>query len=59
MKWYELSLDETVRELGTDLEKGLGGHEPAQRLAHSGPNELAGEEKASAIKLLLVQYPWN
>jgi len=56
MKWYELSVDEAVQELGTDLEKGLGGHESAQRLAQSGPNELTGEEKPSALKLLLVQF---
>lgn len=56
MKWYELSVDESVQELGSDLEKGLGGHESAQRLAQSGPNELTGEEKPSALKLLLVQF---
>jgi len=56
MKWYALSVDETVRELGTDLEKGLGDHESAQRLSQSGPNELVGEEKPSVLKLLLVQF---
>ncbi len=56
MKWYEMSAEEVVRELGSDLEKGLDDHEVAQRLAQSGPNELAGEEKASALKLLLVQF---
>ena len=56
MKWYELSVEETGRELATDLEKGLSDQESAQRLSRSGPNELAGEEKPSALKLLLVQF---
>ena len=56
MKWYKLSIDESISELGTDLNKGLATDEATQRLARSGANELAREEKASALELLLNQF---
>ncbi len=56
MKWYKLSIDESVSELGTDLAKGLAVEEAAQRLSRIGPNELSREEKVSALQLLLVQF---
>ncbi len=56
MKWYKLSINESVSELGSDLKKGLTTDEATQQLSRSGPNELAREENASALELLLIQF---
>jgi Ca2+-transporting ATPase len=55
MKWYNLSADESVAELQGNLKTGLSTQEAVQRLSQSGSNELAGEEKPSALALLLNQ----
>lgn len=53
--WYQQSVQEVCRELGTDGEKGLTSKEAAERLEKYGPNELAHKEGDSIFKMFLDQ----
>jgi Ca2+-transporting ATPase len=55
-KFYQLSKEETVRQLETDLERGLSEEEAAERLRHYGPNELIEQETANPWKILFAQF---
>jgi len=56
MKWFNVEIGDAVSELNSNLETGLSSEEAARRLSQYGPNELAGEEKASVLSLLLAQF---
>ncbi len=56
MTWYRLESDETLQTLGVDQKTGLSDTAATKRLAEFGTNELAHEQKASIIHLLLGQF---
>jgi Ca2+-transporting ATPase len=56
MKWFNVEIGDAVSELNVSLDTGLSAEEAAQRLTQYGPNELAGEEKASVLSLFLAQF---
>ena len=43
--WFNKSIEETAKELNTDLEKGLTQEQINERLAQYGLNELQQEKK--------------
>jgi P-type Ca2+ transporter type 2C len=49
-------IEEVVRVLGTDLERGLGSAEAARRLAADGPNELHAAAAVPAWQRWLAQF---
>ena len=53
--WYQLSMEETCKALGTDGEKGLTSAEAKSRLEKYGPNELAHKKGASIFQMFLEQ----
>ncbi len=53
---YSKRVDEIVKELGTDLRRGLSEAEARLRLIKFGPNRLASEGRLSALKLFIKQY---
>jgi len=55
MTWYRLRADEALKTLNVDQRSGLTDAEVDKRLVESGANELAKEQKASAVQLLLEQ----
>jgi P-type Ca2+ transporter type 2C len=55
-QWHAREAAEVVRELGTDLRKGLSSAEAARRLGQYGPNELRKEEGVSPLALFLGQF---
>jgi Ca2+-transporting ATPase len=55
-KFYQLSTEETVRWLETDLQRGLSEEEAAERLLRYGPNELIERETANPWKILFAQF---
>lgn len=54
--WYQLSVEETSKELGTDAKKGLSSAEAQERLAKYGANELAHKEGPSVLQMFLEQF---
>ncbi len=54
--WHALGIDETVAELGTDLERGLSAAEAAERLTRQGPNELVESASPPLWKAIVAQY---
>ena len=46
-KWYSLSVDDTINQLKTNIEKGLSSEEAALRLAEHGENKLPEKKKQS------------
>ena len=54
--WYQLSMEETCKTLGTDAQKGLSGSEAKARLEKYGPNELAHKKGASIFQMFLEQF---
>jgi Ca2+-transporting ATPase len=55
MNWYQLSIKEVFRKLGTS-ENGLTDIEARQRLEQYGRNKLAEEGKISKLKILFHQF---
>jgi len=53
--WHSLSIDDTLKQLGTRPE-GLTGPEVAQRLAQFGRNEIVRRKPISPLRLLLKQF---
>jgi magnesium-transporting ATPase (P-type) len=51
-----LDVEQVVRSLGTDLERGLSSDEAARRLARDGPNELRAAPPVSAWRRILAQF---
>jgi len=54
--WHARSADETATELRTDVGRGLGGADAAERLARHGPNALAQAKQRSALTIVLHQF---
>ncbi len=50
------TIEQTAKELGTDLVKGLTAAEAAARLAKNGPNELKEKPRPGFFALLLDQF---
>lgn len=54
--WHTRSLQDTVRELGSDLARGLTSAEAARRLEASGPNTVAEPTQRSVLAMLVNQF---
>ena len=54
--WHALSVSQTVAELGTDADRGLGAEEAERRLEEHGPNQLAQDRRWSRAKRLGAQF---
>ncbi len=53
---YSKRVEEIVRDLQTDVRRGLSEAEAASRSKKYGPNRLTGKDRISALKLLVKQY---
>ncbi len=56
MKWQKLSVDETLKTLDSDANKGLEDSEAKNRNLKFGLNELVEKEKPGPIRLFLGQF---
>jgi len=56
MKWQNLTVDETLKTLKSDAEKGLSTEDAKKRSIKFGKNELVEKEKAGPISLFLSQF---
>ena len=54
--WHAMPAADVVKQLGTDLQKGLGAGEAASRLAKYGPNRLPEGKKRSSFMRFLAQF---
>ncbi len=54
--WHSLDAGAALARLSVDPGRGLSGAEAAERLERFGPNELAREDRASALALFLGQF---
>ncbi|MEM3926377.1 MAG: cation-transporting P-type ATPase [Desulfurococcaceae archaeon] len=50
--WHSMSIEEVVRELGTDIKHGLSDEEVNERLKKYGPNEIIVKEKSPLLMFL-------
>ncbi|MEN6593270.1 MAG: calcium-translocating P-type ATPase, PMCA-type [Methanobacterium sp.] len=55
MKWKKLSIDETLKNLNSDI-NGLTSKQAEENLAKYGKNELVEEKKAGPVRLFLGQF---
>ena len=56
MKWQNLTVDETLKTLKSDAEKGLSTEDAKKRSMKFGKNELVEKEKAGPISIFLSQF---
>ncbi|MDI6724914.1 MAG: calcium-transporting P-type ATPase, PMR1-type [Methanobacterium sp.] len=56
MKWQNLTVDETLKTLKSDAEKGLSTEDAKKRSIKFGKNELVEKEKAGPISIFLSQF---
>ncbi len=54
--WHSMKVEEVLKELGTDLHKGLTNDEAKKRLERYGYNELKKEEKVSPFTIFINQF---
>ena len=54
--WFNVTVDETIKQLGTDLEKGITKEEVSKRQKEYGLNELAAKKKKSTFVKFLEQF---
>ena len=54
-KWYQLKIEDALKELGTDAVRGLSGSEAVVRLNSFGPNELIDRGQKSPWSILWEQ----
>lgn len=54
--WYALSIEEVVKKLKTDSQKGLSKEEVEERQKKFGKNKLPEEKPLSAFKIFLEQF---
>lgn len=54
-KWYQLKIEDTLKELGTDAARGLNASEAMLRLTRHGPNELIDRGQKSPWAILWEQ----
>ncbi len=52
---HSLSVEETARKLGTDLEKGMSSQEAKERIEKFGPNTMEPEKSVSHLEVLIKQ----
>ncbi len=55
-KWFNLTTEETAKELEVDIEKGLSSEEGVKRREKYGSNELQAKKKKSLIVKFLEQF---
>jgi P-type Ca2+ transporter type 2C len=55
MKWHDLSVNETLKTLNTDM-TGLSNEEAHNRILKYGTNELVEKEKAGLLNLFIMQF---
>ncbi|MEM3382819.1 MAG: cation-translocating P-type ATPase [Nitrososphaerales archaeon] len=54
--WHAIEIDDVIKELRSDKERGLSEFEAKSRLITYGPNELLIEKKISPIKIFFKQF---
>ena len=54
--WYAMSVDEAVKKLATDTDKGLGATEASSRLEKYGPNRLPEGKKRGPFMRFVSQF---
>ena len=54
--WHAMAVDEVVRRLTTDIEKGLDAGEASRRLQKYGPNRLPEGKKRGPFRRFLSQF---
>lgn len=55
-KWFNLTTEETAKQLSTDIQKGLSSDEVVKRRQQYGSNELQAKKKKSLIVKFLEQF---
>ena len=55
-QWHAIDVQQTIQDLGTDVNRGLTEAEAAKRLAQYGTNELRKEEGISPLALFFGQF---
>lgn len=55
-KYYQQSVEDTARQLGVDISRGLAAAEVTKRTQEFGPNELQVKSGTSPLKLFLSQF---
>ncbi len=55
-EWYKLSIDQTLQEVGSAIERGLTADEATRRLAEHGPNELQEKAGRSRLEIIWEQF---
>src|SRR5215467_2242520 len=56
MAWYAIPVDEVVKKLATNTEKGLGATEASSRLEKYGPNRLPEGKKRGPLMRFVSQF---
>ena len=54
--WHACSTDETAKELGSQIDRGLTDGEVAERLERYGPNILAEAKQRSILAIIVYQF---
>ena len=55
-KWYNISVEDTVKSLNSDLEHGLTEEEVTKRIEEHGYNELIQKKKKTFLEKFLAQF---
>ena len=55
-KWYDISVEDTVKLLNTDLQNGLTSEEVTKRVEENGYNELIQKKKKTFLEKFLAQF---
>lgn len=55
-KWYDISTEDTVKLLNTDLQNGLTTEEVTKRIEENGYNELVQKKKKTFLEKFLAQF---
>ena len=55
-KWYDISVEDTVKILNTDLQNGLTSEEVTKRVEENGYNELIQKKKKTFLEKFLAQF---
>ncbi|MCL2055696.1 MAG: cation-transporting P-type ATPase, partial [Oscillospiraceae bacterium] len=55
-EFYNKSIEQSLRELGSDIESGLTSEQAQKRLETHGPNRLRGEKKKPLLLRIFEQF---
>ena len=55
-KFYNITVEEAIKALGSDAQGGLGGEEAGKRLSDYGPNQLQEKKGISPIAIFFGQF---